>query len=160
MTVSPELVLGPLSDMIHPINLQFLTRTEILSFVQEGGIGHGKCFKHCSPVHPQFSAAQLFVSSRQARQAWAAANDGKERFTALRAHQKLVPGPALHLSLKTQAKGHSQRNHIEQMCLDKLRHLEVWTQVPVVWDVWGRTRKVAHCLVFPYPTGYPLSLRS
>lgn len=120
--VSPERVLWPHAGMIHPINLQFLTNTssaviragrrdwawEVLQTLQPGPSTILCCPAVCEQM---VSTSSLSYSS---------VKDGKERVTALKAHQKLVLGPALHLSLKMQPKGHSHHNQTEQISLDRL----------------------------------------
>lgn len=114
--------------MIHPINLQFLMWTQIVIFAGrrdwawevlqtlQPGPFTVQC---CSAVCEQMAS----MSSLSCRKWW------ERKIQALGAHQELIPGPALHLSLKTQAKGHSQHNYAEQIYLNRLSHLRVWTQV-------------------------------
>lgn len=124
LTVSPEKVLWPHAAMIHPINLQSLAKApntvihagrrdwawELLGTPQPGPSTVLCCPAACEQIA---NTSSLSYSSGK---------DGKERFTALKAHQELVPCPDLHLSLKTQPKGHSHYNHTEQIPLDRLSH--------------------------------------
>lgn len=79
LTVSPETILWPHADMIHPINLQFLAKAPNAAIHAGRRIGPGKCLGPQSPVHPQLCAAQLFVSTWQAHQARATAQAKMER---------------------------------------------------------------------------------
>lgn len=133
-------------DMIHPINLQFLTNTpnaiihagrrdwawDVLQTPQPGPSTIPCCPAVCEQMA---STSSLSYSSGK---------DGKERSTALKAHQELLPGSALHFSLKMQPKGHSHQNHTEQISLDGLKKCEHFC--PMDWEVKGRRwKKVAPC---------------
>lgn len=106
-TVSPEKILWPPTDMIHPINLQFLAKVpnavihagwrdwawEMLGTPQPS-----PSTVLCCPAVCEHMASTSSLS-------YSSGKDGKERFTALKAHQERIPGAALHLSLKMQPKG-------------------------------------------------------
>lgn len=124
LTVSPEKILWPHADMIHPINLQFLAKAP------NAAIHAGRrdwAWEVLGTPEPGASAVLCCPAVRErmagtSSQSYSSGKEWKERFRALKAHQELVPGLALHLSLKVQSKGHSHHNHTEQISLDRLNH--------------------------------------